>query len=115
MKIKSYKDALVLVALVGGIVLPVIGFALYFTDHGSPVIFESLGISVFLLLGILFWFGLGLVGILRTIGVALIASGLVCVAFKPLPSIVCLLIGIACRLAASRMTRHIHQTDSRKI
>jgi len=95
--------------------LSVVGFGLYFTDRGSPVIFESIGITVFLLLGILFWFGLGLAGILRVVGLALIVSGIVCVVRKPLPSIVCLLIGIACRLFALWMTRHLRETDSRKI
>ena len=115
MKIKSYRDVLALVALVGGIVLPVIGFVLFFTDRGSPLIFESIGITVFLLLWLLAWLGLGLAGILRCVGVALIWSGLLCMVFKPLPSILCLLVGIACRLAAVWVTRRIHQTNSPKI
>ena len=117
MKIKSYKDILVLVALVGGTALSVAAFTLYFTDRSSAVIFEAIGIMVFLLLGILFWFGLGLVGILRALGLALIASGLFCICMKckPLPSFVCLVVGIACRLAAFWLTRRTRQTDSRKI
>ena len=117
MKIKSYRDVLALVALVGGIVLPVIGFVLFFTDRGSPFIFESIGITVFLLFGLLAWLGLGLVGILRALGLSLIASGLFCICMnaKPLPSVVCLLVGIACRLAAFWMTRHTRRIDSRKI
>jgi uncharacterized membrane protein len=115
MKITSYKDVLVLMALVGGILLSVAGFVLFFTDHGSPVILESIGITVALMLGILFWFGLGLAGILRAVGYALVASGVFCIVFKPLPSVVCLLVGIACRLAAAWVTRHIRQSDSRKI
>ncbi len=114
MKPKSFKDVLVLVAMIGGILLSVIGFALFFTDRGSPIIFESIVIAVALMLGILFWLGLGLTGILRVVGIALIASGLFCMMTKTIPAIVCLLIGIACRLAAFWMTRHMRQGSSRK-
>jgi len=102
-------------AVIGGIVLSVTGFVLFFTDRGTPIVFESIGITVALMLGLLFWFGLGLAGILRCVGLALIASGLACIVFKPLPSIGCLLVGIACRLAALWVTRHIRRTDLRKI
>ena len=117
MKIKSYRDVLALVALVGGIVLPAIGFVLFFTDRGSPLIFESIGVTVFLLFWILAWLGLGLAGILRVLGLALIPSGLFCLCMnaRPLPSVVCLLVGVACRLAAFWLTRHTRHTDSRKI
>lgn len=112
---KTVKEFFVLAAIVGGLVLPVIGFLLFFTNRGSPFVFASIAITVALLLGILFWFGLGLAGILRAIGTALIASGVVCLVFKPLASLVCLLIGFACRFAAFRMAGHIHQSCSRKI
>jgi len=113
--IKSYKDVLVLIAVVGGIILPITGFTLFLTNRGSPVIFESIGVTVFLLLGILFWFGLGLAGILRVLGIALIASGLICIIRRPLPAIACLLIGIVCRLAAFWLTRRIPRSNPEKI
>lgn len=113
MKPKTFKEFLVLVAIAVGILLSVIGFALFVTDRGSAIIFESIGITVALLLGILFWFGLGLAGLLRVLGIALITSGVVCMMRKPFAGIVCLLIGIGCRLAAFWMTRHIYQRGSR--
>jgi hypothetical protein len=112
---KTIKDFFVLAAIIGGTVLPAIGFLLYFTDRGSPVIFNSIAITVAIFFGILLWFGLGLAGILRAIGTALITSGVVCLMPRPVAGLVCLLIGIVCRLAASRLTLHIHQSDSKKV
>ena len=109
------KEFLVWVATVGGIVLAVIGFVLFFTDRGGPVIFRAIGIGLAVLFGILIWFGLGLRGILRAVGTALIAVGIICMMRKPLAGSVCLLVGIACRLAAVWMTRHIRQSDSRNV
>jgi len=106
---KTLKEFVVVAAIAGGIVLPVIGFWLFFTDRGSPVVFASIALAVALLLGILFWFGLGLAGILRGAGTALIASGIVCLVFRPLGSLVCLLTGIACRCAAFRIAAHVHK------
>ncbi len=120
MRIKSYKDVLVLVALVGGILLSVVGFVLYFTDSGSPLIFESIGITVFLFFGILAWLGLGVLGIIRAIGTALIIVGIVGILRKPIVGVVCLLSGFVCRYFVFWMTRDsaaeqppLHESDSR--
>jgi hypothetical protein len=93
--------------IAAGIVLPIVGFVLFFTDRGSRVVFTSIGITMFLLFWILFWFGLGLAGILRTVGTALIWSGLVCLVFRPFAAVACLLIGIACRFAAFRIVARV--------
>ena len=62
---KTVKEFLVLAATSGGIVLPIVGFLLFFSDRGSPVVLAFIAITVALLLGILFRFGLGLAGVLR--------------------------------------------------
>lgn len=111
---KTTKDFLVLAAIAGGIIFPAIGFALFFTGRGNPVVFTFIGIAAALMLGILFWFGLGLAGILRVIGKALIPSGAVCLLTKPLAGLVILLIGFASYFTGTRMQESIHQNGSGK-
>jgi hypothetical protein len=111
---KTFKEFVVLVSIVAGIIVPAIGFLLYFTDRGSPMAFASIAFIVALQLGILFWFGVGLVGILRMIGTALIVSGLVCLLPKPLAGIVCLVIGFTSHCAAFQMAGNANN-GSRKL
>ena len=113
MKPKTIKEYVILLTIVGGIILPVIGFALFLTDRGSPVLFESIGIAVAVLLVVLFWLGLGLLGIIRMVGKAFIIAGVVCMIRKPIAGIVCLLFGVMCFFAALWIKRGAAKEGSR--
>lgn len=108
-KPKTAKDFLALIAIGGGVLFPAIGFGLYFTGHGSLVVFDGIAIIVALLLALLFWLGLGFVGIVRMIGKSLIISGVVCVLFKPITGLELILLGVACNSATLLLTRRARQ------
>ena len=102
---KTLQDFVVLAVLFGGVSLSAISFALFLTGRGNPETFEAIGISVALLFAIFLWFGLGFAGIIRAIGTACIAAGIICLFRKPLPAIGLLLMGIASRSIAIWITR----------